>query len=170
MNYEVCPKRQNHKAHRLVILFFALAAGLLVLAGFMGRFAVLVQSLAILLLLGPIYLTGKFLNMRYLYRVSVKEDGSIDFDVFSYRGGTKMQLICRLYLWEITDVAELGEANKKPPKNIPRYAYCADMSPERALVLSVNNEDGACEVLISYDEKLAELLKTKQARPVLEEE
>lgn len=170
MNYEVCPKRENHKAHYLVLLFFMLAAVLLVVAGFMNRFSVLVQSLAILLLLPAIYITGKFLIMRYLYRVNVNEDGSVDFDVFSYRGGTKMQLICRLYLWEITEVRELCEENRRPAKSVPRYAYCADMSPKRALVLSVNNEDGACEVLISYDEKLAELLKTKQEPPVFDKE
>ena len=75
-----------------------------------------------------------------------------------YRGGDKMQLICRVGLEEITAVTELSKQNRRAPANIKRYNYAQDLWPARALVLSVSNADGECEVLICPDQRIEELL------------
>ena len=168
MNYECIPKRRNHKAHGSVLALILAAVLCLIGAGFMPAYAVLVQTLAILLFVPAIYLAGKFLLMRYLYSVRTLDDGSVDLDVYMYRGGTKMQLVGRMGLTEITNVALLGKENRKPAKGLKRYSYCVDMTPDKAIVLSICNEDGECEVLLSFDETLAELLRTQTGRSYFE--
>lgn len=159
MNYECKPKRRNHKAHGTVLALVLAAVACLIGAGFIPAYGVLVQTLAILLFVPAIYLAGKYLIMQYLYCVRTLEDGSVDLDVYLYRGGTKMQLVGRMGLSEITRVALLEKENRRPAKGLKRYSYCMDMAPDKAIVLSVSNEDGECEVLLSYDETLAQLLR-----------
>ena len=159
MDYECKPKRRNHKAHGVVLALILVAVGCLIGAGFVPVYGVLVQTLAILLFVPAIYLAGKYLIMQYLYRIRVLEDGSVDLDIYAYRGGTKMQLVGRIGLVEITGVALLTKENRRPAKGLKRYSYCVDMAPDKAIVLSVSNEDGECEVLLSYDETLAQLLR-----------
>ena len=168
MNYECIPKRRNYKAHGIVLALALAAVGCLIGSGFMPAYAVLVQTLAILLFVPAIYLAGKFLLMRYLYSVRTLDDGSVDLDIYMYRGGTKMQLVGRMGLAEITNVALLGKENRKPQKGLKRYSYCVDMTPDKAIVLSISNEDGECEVLLSFDETLAELLCTQAGRRYFE--
>ncbi len=158
MDYEYKPGRQNYRAHGIVLALVLLAIGCLIAAGFVPLYSVLVQSLAIILFVPAIYITGKYLLTRYLYRVQTLEDGSVDLDVYAYRGGTKMQLVGRVGLWEITRVVKLDEKNRRPAKGVERYAYCADMSPNDAMVVSITNEDGDCEILLAYDETLYRIL------------
>lgn len=166
MDYECKPKRRNHKAHGVVLALILAAVGCLIGAGFLPAYGVLVQTLAILLFVPAIYLAGKYLIMQYLYRVHTLEDGSVDLDVYLYRGGTKMQLVGRMGLVEITNVALLEKGNRRPAKGQKRYSYCMDMAPDKAIVLSISNEDGECEVLLSYDETLARLL-SDATKPVI---
>ncbi len=163
MDYECKPKRRNRKAHGTVLALVLAAVALLVGAGFIPAYGVLVQTLAILLFVPAIYLAGKYLIMQYLYRVHMLEDGSVDLDIYLYRGGTKMQLVGRMGLVEITNVALLAKENRRPAKGMKRYSYCMDMAPDKAIVLSISNEDGECEVLLSYDETLAQLLRDATA-------
>ena len=96
MDYEYKPKRQNYKANGVVFALVLLAIACLIVAGFVPTYGVLVQSLAIILFVPAIYMTGKYLITRYLYRVRTLEDGSVDLDVYAYRGGSKMQLVGRV--------------------------------------------------------------------------
>lgn len=160
MNYECRPPRGNYYAHLFVMLFFLLSGGCFATSGFIRELAVLWQSLGILLLFPAIRLIGKYMAAQYLYRVRTLEDGSVDLDVFLYRGGAKMQLVCRVGLDEITAVTPLTRENRRAPKGLRRYTYCADLAPARALVLSVTNADGECEVLLSHDEALATILSS----------
>lgn len=158
MDYEYKPQRQNYKAHGIVLALVLLAIGCLIVAGFMPAYGVLVQSLAIILFVPAIYVTGKYLVTRYLYRVRTLEDGSVDLDVYAYRGGTKMQLVGRVGLWEITRVEKLNDNNRRPVKGMERYSYSADIAPDDAMIVSITNEDGDCELLLAYDETLYRML------------
>ena len=158
MDYEYKPQRQNYYAHGFILALVLLAIGCLIVAGFMPAYGVLVQSLAIILFVPAIYLTGKYLVTRYLYRVQTLDDGSVDLDVYAYRGGTKMQLVGRVGLWEITRVEKLSDQNRRVAKGMERYSYCADIAPKDAMVASITNEDGDCEILLAYDETLYRLL------------
>ena len=60
---------------------------------------------------------------------------------------------------EITAAVPLTEANRKPPRGMRRYNYCPDMRPTEALVLSITNADGDCEVMLSPDEKMTAILQ-----------
>lgn len=159
MDYECKPKRRNHKAHGAVLALVLTAVGCLIAAGFIPTYGVLVQTLAILLFVPAIYIAGKYLIMQYLYRLHTLEDGSVDLDVYLYRSGTKMQLVGRMGMGEITNVSPLTKENRRPANGLKRYSYCMDMSPDKAIVLSISNEDGECEVLLSYDETLEQMLR-----------
>ncbi len=163
MDYEVRPQRGNYNAHILTMLFFILAGVLFGVSGFVPTLSVLWQSLGVVMLLPAIQLIGKYMAVQYLYRIRTLEDGSVDLEVFTYRGGSRMQLVCRVGLWEITAVTPLGAENRRAPRGLKRYGYCSDLYPSRALVLSVTNEDGDCEVLLSYDEELATRLAAGKA-------
>lgn len=160
MEYEVRPARTNYCAHLLTVGFLILAGGAFALSAVWSKLAVLFQSVGVLLLFPAIYLVGKYMAVQYLYRIRSWEDGNVDLEVYAYRGGTKMQLVCRIGLEEIKEAEPLSAANKRPVKGLKRYGYCTDLYPARALVLSVSNEDGDCEVLISYDEQLQRILSS----------
>ena len=165
MNYEYRPPRGNYYAHLCTMMFFLLSGVCFAASGFLRELAVMWQSLGILLLLPAIRLVGKYMAAQYLYRVHTLEDGSVDLDVFLYRGGAKMQLVCRIGLDEITAALPLTRENRRAEKGIRRYSYCADLSPDRSLLLAVTNADGDCEVLLSYDETLATILSPSNIEP-----
>lgn len=158
MIYECRPERGNYKAHLLTLLFVLLAAASFVTSHFVPRYPIIPQAVGLALLVPAIQLVARYMAVRYLYRLRALDDGTTDLEVYTYRGGTQMQLVCRVGLWEITAAAPLGKENKKPPKGLRRYRYSPDLAPVKALVLSITNEDGDCEVLFSPDEKMTEII------------
>ncbi len=159
MSYEYRPWRQNYYVHLLLLGLLSLsAAGFVCSALIPAKFAVIPQAVSVALLLPFIQLVARYLVPQYLYRVRVPEDGGLDLEIFCYRGGHKMQLVCRIALCEITAATPIGPENRRPPKGLKRYAYCMDIFPQKALVLSVKNADGECEVLLTPDEKMSALL------------
>ena len=170
--YDYRPPRSNYNAHLVVLWLFLLSAASFISSAFVPKFPALLQSLGLLLLVPAIQLIARYMAVSYLYRLHTLEDGTTDLEVFSYRGGDKMQLVCRVGLYEITGTAALGKENRRAPKGVHRYNYSPDLSPKDALVLSVTNGDGDCEILLCPDEKLQEILVAAPAhavRPVVEE-
>ena len=164
--YEYRPIRQNHVAHCVVLVLFMLAGGCFIVSGFMPKFPALLQSLGVLLLIPVIQIVARYLAVQYLYRVRELEDGSTDLEIFAYRGGTRMQLVCRVGLYEITATAPLGEQNRRHPQGVPRFSFSLDMLPKGALVLSVTNADGDCEILLCPDAQLTKILTAAPAEAV----
>ena len=169
MRYECRPQRGNYNAHLVTLLLFLLSSTCFIASGYVPKFPVILQSAAVLLLIPAIQLIGKYLVPQYLYRVEPMEDGSVDFTVFSYRGGTKMQLVCRVALFEITAVSPLTKENRRAPSRMNRFNYCMDLSPARAILLSVTNADGDCQILLSFDETLEKILSGAVASPSSEQ-
>lgn len=161
MCYEYRPVRQNYNAHFAVLACLLLSGGCFVASAFMNALAVIPQSIGVAALIPAIQLVAKYLVVQYLYRVTIREDGGVDLEVFLYRGGAKMQLVCCVGLEEITAAVPLGPQNRKAAEGKKRYHYCMDLAPERALVLSITNYDGECEVLLAPDERMCELLTPK---------
>ena len=161
--YDYIPVRKGILARLLALFLFLLSVALLILSMQLGKAAPFVQSAALLLLLPTVQIVTRFIIMRYLYRIAPYESGEVDFEIYSYRGGNKMQLICRVGLEEVTAVTPLGNENRKPQKGVPRYNYCPDMKPQNAFVLSVTNADGDCEVLLQPDDKLLEIFRSAVA-------
>ena len=152
MNYDYKPMRQNYTAHALVVLLFLFSGASFAISGFLPTFGVAWQVLGLVLLLPAIQLIARYMASRYLYRLHTYEDGRTDLKIFSYRGGDKMQMVCCVELSEITAASVLSKENSRAPKGLKRYDYAQDLHPQKALVLSVSNADGECEVLFCPDE------------------
>lgn len=162
--YDYIPNRQNQKA-RVVVLCLALGA----VAAFFGSaylpaYPAILQAIGLALLVPLIQITGRYLVLHYLYRLRERDDGQVDFEVYSYRGGTRMQLICRVGLDEIVATAPLSAENKRPPAKMRRYSYLPDIAPARATVVSVRNQDGDCELLLAPDEHIDGVLAAAAAQ------
>ena len=171
--YDYRPLRKSYAAHLVVLLLFLLSAASFISSAFVPKFPALLQSLGLLLLVPAIQLIARYMAVSYLYRLHTLEDGTTDLEVFSYRGGDKMQLVCRVGLYEITATAALGKENRRAKKGVHRYNYSPDLSPKDALVLCVTNGDGDCEILLCPDERMREILEAAPARavrPTIEEE
>ncbi len=162
MRYEYRPVRQNYNAHLAVVGCLLLSVGCFVSSAFWPSFAVIPQTIGVAILIPAIQLVAKYLVVQYLYRVCVREDGGVDLEIFVYRGGAKMQLVCCVGLDEITAAVPLTKQSRRAAEGRKRYHYCMDLAPERALVLSVTNADGECEVLLAPDERMCELLTPKK--------
>ncbi|MBO5327044.1 MAG: hypothetical protein J6A84_02860 [Clostridia bacterium] len=161
--YDYQPPRQNAIARLLTVALFAISAACFVLSSFLPKLAVIPQAVGLVLLVPAIQLTTRYVVTRYLYRLCPYEDGNVDLEIYAYRGGARMQLVCRIGLEEITAAAPLSAENAKPPKGLRRYNYCPDMRPQSATVLSITNRDGDCEIIFCPDEKLTALLQQKSA-------
>ena len=162
MHYEYRPVRQNYNAHFAVVGCLLLSVACFVASALLPSLAVIPQALGVAILIPAIQLVAKYLVVQYLYRVTVREDGRVDLEIFLYRGGAKMQLVCCVGLEEITAATALTKQNRRAPAGCRRYQYCMDLGPERALVLSITNTDGDCEVLLAPDERMCELLTPKK--------
>ena len=156
--YDYRPNRQNYKAHFAVLSLILCAVALFVGSVFAPVFPVILQALSLILLVPAIQLIARYLAVQYLYRLREYEDGNVDLEIYTYRGGTKMQLVCRIGLEEITAAHPLSKQNRRAPKGMRRFQYCPDLAPEQAMVLSITNTDGDCELLLSPNQRLTEVL------------
>lgn len=163
MNYDCRPVRGNYGAHLVVVALFACSGVSFGLSGTVA-YPVLLQILGLCFILPAVQLIARYLASRYLYRLHVYEDGKAALEIFVYRGGAKMQLVCCVGMEEITALAPLSKQNARAPKGCKRYNYAQDLRPREATVLSVSNRDGTCEVLFCPDEGLLHLLAQRTAQ------
>ncbi len=152
MNYDFEPTRQNYLVHSVVLLLFLFSGASFGVSGFVPVAAVVWQILGLVLLLPAIQLIARYMASRYLYRLHTYEDGNVDLEIFLYRGGSKMQMVCCVGLDEITAAQPLSKENACAAKGIRRYGYARDLRPSKATVLSISNADGVCEILFCPDE------------------
>ena len=157
--YDYRPPRQNAIARWLVVGLLILSVASFAVSAFVPALAIIPQTIGLLLLLPTIQIVTRYIVTQYLYRLCPYEDGNTDLEIYAYRGGTRMQLVCRVGLEEITAANELSATNRKPPSGMRRYNYAPDIRPAKALVLSITNSDGDCEILLCPDERLTEILK-----------
>ena len=169
--YDYRPVRQNRIALFLVIAFFLIAAASITASAFLEPpVRTILQVVGLIFAIPTLQIAARYLLTRYLYRLCPYEDGNTDIEVYAYRGGTKMQLVCRVGLEEITAARPLTDANRKAPKGLRRYNYAPDIRPAEGLVLSISNRDGDCEVLLCPDEYLTNILSTPYTPPAPVEE
>ena len=156
--YDYKPTRTNAKAKIAVIICLAAAAIAFVGGTMVPKYPSILQCIGLCFLVPVIQITARYLILQYLYRLRGQDDGSVDLDIYAYRGGARMQLVCRIGLSEITAAAPFTEANKRAPNGVRRYNYHPDLRPTTGLVLSITNGDGDCEILLAPDAYLAEVL------------
>ena len=158
--YEYRPPRQNVIARVLALGLFLLTVICFILSAQLPQWAILFQSSGLLLLLPVIQIVTRYLVLRHLYRLVPYESGEVDLEVYTWRGGDRMQLVARIGLDEITAVTPLCAANRRAPKGMRRYNYAPDIRPSHATVLSLTNGDGDCELLLCPDETLLNALNS----------
>ena len=158
--YEYRPPRQNVIARVRALGLFLLTVICFILSAQLPQWAILFQSSGLLLLLPVIQIVTRYLVLRHLYRLVPYESGEVDLEVYTWRGGDRMQLVARIGLDEITAVTPLCAANRRAPKGMRRYNYAPDIRPSHATVLSLTNGDGDCELLLCPDETLLNALKS----------
>ena len=163
MNYDCRPVRQNYGAHLIVLALFACAGVSFALSGSFA-YPVFLQILGLIFVLPAIQLITRYLATRYLYRFRVYEDGKAELEIFAYRGGAKMQLVCCVGMEEITAIWPLCKENARAKKGHKRYNYAQDLRPRAALVISLRNRDGECEVLFCPDRGMEQLLLEHTAK------
>ncbi|MBE6604962.1 MAG: hypothetical protein E7639_04575 [Ruminococcaceae bacterium] len=156
--YELKPMRKSGRARILAAALLLLSVVAFAASSLVPQYPALLQCVGLVLLIPLIQITARYLILQYLYRLRPRDEGGIDLEVFTYRGGARMQLVCRVGLDEIKAVSPLEKTNEKPPHGMRRYNYHPDMAPREGLVLSVVNGDGACEILLAYDAQLQQLL------------
>ena len=167
MIYDYRPPRGNGKARTAAALLLLAALIAFVGSALVPLYPFLLQCVGLCLLIPVIQIAARYLVVQYLYRLREREDGTVDFEVFSYRGGARMQLVCRVSLAEITAAAPLNSANRAAPKDKRRYSYHPDMRPDNGLVLSVTNFDGDAEILLAPDAYLTDIF-TRAAEKAVE--
>ena len=163
--YDHRPSRTDATAKRAVFLLLVAAAAALVGSALVPSGSLALQCLGLFLLLPATQLAARYLALQYLYRIRPREDGSTDLEVYTYRGGARMQLVCRIALSDVKEISPLTKENRKPQAGTKRYHYAPDMHPANATVLSVDNADGACELLLAPDETMLTLLRSGMQPP-----
>lgn len=152
--YDYKPPRGNSNAKMAALLCFLASVVAFVGAALVPKFPSVLQCIGLILLVPVIQITARYLILQYLYRLRAIDGGGVDFEVYAYRGGARMQLVCRIGLAEITAVKPLSEENRTAPSGLRRYNYHPDMRPRAGTVLSITNGDGDCEILIAPDAHL----------------
>ena len=117
--YDYRPVRQNRLAHLTCLLLFLLACCCFGISGVLSHFAVIPQVIGLALLIPLVRLVARYLAVQYLYRLHPLEDGSTDLEIYTYRGGARMQLVARVGLYEITATAPLTAENRRAPHGVP---------------------------------------------------
>ena len=156
--YDYKPTRTNAKAKIAVLICFATAAIAFIGGGMVPKYPSILQCIGLCLLVPVIQITARYLVLQYLYRLREGEGSSVDLEIYTYRGGARMQLVCRVGLAEITAANPLTTENRRAPRGVRRYNYHPDLSPSNGLVLSITNGDGDCEILLAPDAHLCEML------------
>lgn len=162
--YDYKPPRTNATAKLAALCCFAITVIAFVGAAMVPKYPSILQCIGLCFLVPVIQITARYLILQYLYRVKDNGDGQLDFEVYAYRGGARMQLVCRVGLAEITAAAPLTAQNRKPPAGLRRYNYHPDMKPSEGFVLSITNGDGASELLLAPDARLTEIFEAWAAR------
>ena len=157
--YDHRPIRTNANAKIAVLVCLAAAVIAFVGGSTVPKYPAILQCIGLCLLVPVIQITARYLILQYLYRLRTYDDGSADLEIYTYRGGARMQLVCRVGLAEITAAVPLTSENCRAPKGMRRYNYHPDLKPAEGLVLSITNGDGDCEILLAPDAYLREVLE-----------
>lgn len=161
--YEYTPKRNIKKAAILAAFTFIIAIILFLSAG-LGHNLLLSpaikQLIAVIFAAAGIFITSKYLVMKYVYVLSEREDGEFDFSVIQVSGSRK----CTVALISLSNVEEIKKIEGKispdeKKKYAEFYSYCVDIAPENAHLLIAKDGGKQIAIKIQPDEKLIGLIE-----------
>lgn len=161
--YQVIPKRTNSQASRLILLFFAGAAALMLITMLVPSipFRWVFQLIALGLLTAAIFLVTRYITKLFFYRI---ENG--DLTVIETDGKGKKQItVCRVGVGNVircehltrpeqTDAA-LADLKKR---KIKLFDYTVDLRPAESLLVLVVEGGEELAIRLSFDEGLLSIL------------
>ena len=160
MMYEYAPKlkKLREKIWMSVCLFFGV---LLYGFGQILPYPILYQLISVLLLTAAVLITVRYLLRDYIYRVTVKEDGSADFTITEVMGKRKT-VVCRISVGEIQEITPLlglspKEISQKCGKAV-LYRYVSQWKPSSPYLLEIFDDEKSYFLEISADQGLVDLL------------
>lgn len=156
--YEYAPQFLKKKEKMLTFGCFALGAVLFLTSAFPGVPAPWVfQVLAVVAFVPAVSVFSLCLFRRYVYTVSPREDGGADFIITEYCG-KRMQLVCRISLSSVEEVAEWSNERRKAYAGRQYFAYSGVLFDEKQY--AVLAEEGGVPFLIRIcaDDTLLRLL------------
>ncbi len=169
--YEAAPKKD---VRRLTILTSALLIGALIILGIPFIFGDIAYRWAFQLIgigmlgIGIFYLT-RYLKRSYVYAL-IKTDSGVDFTVTEINGRNTIT-VCRVSAANIEEIYTACPADSQQMKEAmarakankrKQFNYTVDMFGDKCIFLLCTECDEPLAIRLSYDEKLMELLETKE--------
>ncbi len=162
--YEIKPQKTNKKAHKIIVVFFAVSAALLVTSAILQNIPYIwsIQLIALVLIMCAILLISRYLSKNYIYRVFENGERTLDLTV-SESNGKKggSYTVCRISLNSIIKVELLDKSKKlgdykKNGRAI--FDYRPDLSPEKSILILSNEGGNETYICLAFDEELFSLL------------
>lgn len=140
----VHPKPQNRNAWYLCFACVGLAAVCLIVAGFLVRYRGVIQLTAVFFLVTAILLYVRYIGAHYAYEITEDYEGVPVF-VVTQTTGKRVSTMCRVALWDITDITRQTRAEAqadKPDRKVFRlYRYMPTIRPAVSYRLTVEGAE-----------------------------
>ncbi len=161
--YQYTPKRTGAKANRLILLFFAGAAALMLITMLVPTvpFRWVFQLISLCLLTAAIFLVTRYITKLFFYQI---EDGDLTVMETDTRGKKRIT-VCRVGISSVIRCEHLTESAKisaaladLKKQKIKLFDYTADLLPAESILLVVNEGGEDLAIRLSFDETLLTLL------------
>lgn len=162
--FEFSPTKTNKKAHKIIIILFAVSAALLVTSAILSNVPYIwtIQLVALILAMCAILLSSRYLAKNYVYRIYENGERTLDLTVTEARSKKDSGVtVCRIALSSIIKTELLDEKKKLrdyKKEGKPIFDYRPDMDPEKSiLILSCEGGDETY-ICLAYNEELFAIL------------
>ncbi len=161
--YQYIPKRTNQTARKLILLFFAGAAALMLITMIARAvpFRWVFQLIALFLLTAAIFLVTRYVTKLFLYRIESGDLTVIETDT----RGKKRLTVCRVGIANVSRVHRLTDQAQTKAilaelrgNKIKVFDYTVDLRPSDSILAVVNEGGEDLAVRLSFDEQLFALL------------
>ena len=162
--FEFFPQKTNKKAHKIIIVLFAVAAALLVTSAILSSVPYIwtIQLVALILTMMGLLLSSRYLSKRYVYRIRENGERTLDLTVTEAKSQKDSGItVCRIALSSIIKTEMLCEGKKlrdykKEGKAI--FDYRPDVDPEKSILILSTEGGEESYICLAYDEELFTIL------------
>ena len=166
--YSNTPNPKNIAAKITSLLCLIMGAFMFIVANSNSlKFPWIAQLIGLILITVSIYVASAYLLRQYTFSVQPRESSSgevyekTDFCITEKRS-SKSFTVCRISLDEIVSVKTVDPQNKKQimndRKKLKRFTYNTEFAASRQIEVVCNCESELLSILITYDEKLLNIL------------
>ena len=162
--FEFSPTKTNKKAHKIIIILFAVSAALLVTSAILSGVPYIwtVQLVALILAMCAILLSSRYLAKNFVYRIYENGERTLDLTVTEKKSKKDSGVtVCRIALTSIIS-AELLEGKKKlrdyKKEGKPIFDYRPDIDPEKSILILSSEGGEETYICLAYNEELFAIL------------